>query len=109
MSNKKFSKPAFKKCAIASVLSLSSLATVSAYSETMISGTGTFPPDANFTMKSAGGFAVGTFNDVTGDIGGNTWAVASPSPFFGNIWTAHGGTTFGPGSYTLMLLLALVR
>ena len=55
---------------------------------------------ADFTMKSAAGGTVGSFADVTGNIGGGTWAVASPSPFFGNVWTAHNGTTFGPGSYT---------
>lgn len=52
-----------------------------------------------FTMYSPGGL-VGTFPDVTGDIGSGTWSVASPSTFFGFNWTAHGGTTFGPGTYT---------
>ena len=55
---------------------------------------------ANFTMYSPGGGTPGVFNDVVGDIGGGTWAVASPSPFFGFIWTAHNGTTFGPGTYS---------
>ena len=57
-------------------------------------------PGANFTMLSASGGTVGSFNDVVGSIGGGTWSVASPSHFFGNIWNAHSGTTFGPGSYT---------
>ena len=53
-----------------------------------------------FLMLSPGGGAMGNFTDVTGDIGGGTWSVASPSPFFGFTWTAHSGTTFGPGTYT---------
>ena len=60
----------------------------------------TMHPGANFTMLSASGGTVGSFNDVVGSIGGGTWSVASPSPFFGNIWNAHSGTTFGSGSYT---------
>ena len=57
-------------------------------------------PGAQFLMLGPGGTPVGNFNDVTGDIGGGTWSVASTSPFFGFIWTAHSGTTFGPGTYT---------
>ena len=57
-------------------------------------------PGAQFLMLGPGGTPVGNFNDVTGDIGGGTWSVASTSPFFGFQWTAHDGTTFGPGSYT---------
>lgn len=56
---------------------------------------------ATFTMKSPGGGAVGTFADVTGSIGGGSWSVASTSPFFGFVWTAHDGVTFGPGTYTI--------
>ena len=35
---------------------------------------------------------------VTGSIGDGTWSVASTTPFFGQNWTAHDGTTFGPGT-----------
>ena len=61
---------------------------------------------ATFTMKSPGGGNVGVFSDVTGDItpgdgSGGTWSVASTSPFFGFVWTAHDGVTFGPGTYTI--------
>ena len=55
---------------------------------------------AQFLMLSGGGGTVGNFTDLTGSVGSGAWAVASTSPFFGNIWTAHGGTTFGPGTYT---------
>jgi hypothetical protein len=43
----------------------------------------------------------GNDTDITGSIGGGTWSVASTKPFFKKIWTAHGGTTFGPGTYTI--------
>ena len=80
-----------KKTSIAISLALA-LGSTAVSAATMTAG--------QFAMISSGGGPVGTFNDVTGDIGGGTWSVASPSPFFGNIWTAHSGTTFGPGSYT---------
>jgi len=67
---------------------------------------------ANFTAGTADGFVMmtswgkqantsGNDTDITGAIGGGTWSVASTKPFFKNIWTAHGGTTFGPGTYTI--------
>ncbi|MGD2064406.1 MAG: DUF4215 domain-containing protein, partial [Nitrospirota bacterium] len=56
---------------------------------------------ATFTMRSPTGTTVGTFPDVTGSIGGGAFSVASTSPFFGVNWTAHDGTTFGPGTYTI--------
>ena len=77
------------QCLIASVFVASPLV---AQSATMAS--------AQFLHLSAGGGTVGNFSDVTGSIGGGTWSVASPSPFFGSNWNAHSGTTFGPGSYT---------
>ncbi len=55
---------------------------------------------ATFTMLSGVGGPVGTDTTVTGDIGGGTWSVASTTPFFGLTWTAHSGTTFGPGTYS---------
>ena len=67
---------------------------------------------ADFTAGTTDGFVMMTSygkqantsgNDtvITGSIGGGTWSVASTKPFFKNIWTAHGGTTFGPGTYTI--------
>ena len=54
---------------------------------------------ASFTMLSPTGGLVGAVDTaVTGVIGGGTWNVASPTPFFGVPWTAHSGTTFGPGT-----------
>lgn len=55
---------------------------------------------ATFTMLSPGGGAVGVDTTVNGAIGGGTWSVASTTPFFGLTWTAHSGTTFGPGTYS---------
>jgi len=55
---------------------------------------------ATFTMLSGVGGTVGTDTTVTGAIGGGTWSVASTTPFFGLTWTAHSGTTFGPGTYS---------
>lgn len=56
---------------------------------------------ATFTMLDGSGGYVGGASDVTGNIGGGTWAVSSATPFFGQNWTAHSGTTFGPGTYTI--------
>jgi len=55
---------------------------------------------ATFTMLDSAGSAVGTDTSVTGSIGGGSWSVASTVKFFGKNWTAHGGTTFGPGTYS---------
>ena len=55
---------------------------------------------ATFTMLDATGGGVGVDTTVTGDIGGGTWSVASTTTFFGANWTAHSGTTFGPGTYS---------
>ena len=81
-----------KKSSIAISLALA-LGSSAASAATMNAG-------AQFLMLSATGGTVGNFTDVTGAIGGGTWSVASPTPFFGNVWTAHGGTTFGPGTYS---------
>ena len=59
---------------------------------------------ATFTMYESGGSLVapdGFVNTVTGSIGDDTWSVASASTFFGLLWTAHGGATFGPGTYNI--------
>ena len=61
--------------------------------------TGVFS-SATFTMHSPGGGTPGVDNTVTGSIGGGTWSAVSSTPFFGFVWTAHGGTTFGPGTYS---------
>ena len=80
-----------KKTAIASALALSM---------GMGIAQGAVMTSATFSMFSPGGL-VGAFPDVTGSIGGGAWSVASTSTFFGFNWTAHNGTTFGPGSYTI--------
>ena len=38
---------------------------------------------------------------VTGSIGGGVWSVSSAVTFLGSSWTTHGGTTFGPGTYSI--------
>lgn len=81
-----------KKTAIASALALG-LGFGAAQAAPMTSAT--------FTMLDGTGGTVGVDTTVTGDIGGGTWAVASTTPFFGQQWTAHSGTTFGPGTYTI--------
>ena len=55
---------------------------------------------ASFVMNTATGGVMNTDTAVTGSIGGGTWAVASTNLFFGGLWTAHSGTTFGPGTYS---------
>ena len=55
---------------------------------------------ATFTMLDSTGGTVGVDTTVTGGIGGGTWSVASTTTFFGALWTAHSGTTFGPGTYS---------
>jgi cysteine-rich repeat protein len=57
-----------------------------------------------FVMLSSYGKQVnpaGNDTTITGTIGGGTWSVASTKPFFKAVWTAHDGTTFGPGTYTI--------
>ena len=81
-----------KKTAIASAMALS-LGMGAAQAATMTSAT--------FTMFDPTGATVGVDTTVTGSIGGGTFSVASTTPFFGLTWTAHGGTTFGPGTYTI--------
>ena len=81
-----------KKTALASALALT-LGSGIASAATMSSAT--------FTMYSGGGGVVGIDTTVTGSIGGGTFSVASTTPFFGLTWTAHSGTTFGPGTYTI--------
>ena len=78
-----------KKTLLAIALA-SSVGTVSAASMT----------SATFTMLDGTGGGVGVDTSVTGSIGGGTWSVASTTAFFGQNWTAHSGTTFGPGTYS---------
>ena len=82
-----------KKTAIASAIVLCCLGSSAAYSATMSSAT--------FTMLDGTGGQVGLDTSVTGAIGGGTWTVGSTTPFFGQLWNAHDGTTFGPGTYTI--------
>ena len=84
--------PFTKRCSLIGAAIALSLGTTTAGAATMSSAT--------FTMLSAGGGTVGTDTTVTGSIGGGTFSVASTTPFFGLIWTAHSGTTFGPGTYS---------
>ena len=82
-----------KKSVIASALALSmGFGAAQAASSAMTSAT--------FTMLDGGGGGVGLDTTVTGSIGDGTWTVASTTPFFGVVWDAHDGTTFGPGTYT---------
>ncbi|MCW8923409.1 MAG: VPLPA-CTERM sorting domain-containing protein [Gammaproteobacteria bacterium] len=55
---------------------------------------------ATFDMYDGTGALINVDTVVTGNIGGGAWDVASTQTFFGSIWTAHSGTTFGPGTYT---------
>ncbi|MCW8830515.1 MAG: Ig-like domain-containing protein, partial [Gammaproteobacteria bacterium] len=92
MLNEKISKPVLKKCAIASLLSLASLSASAAETMTyadfyMYDGTGNLLPGSPDTT-------------VAGTVGDGAWSVASTTTFFGSIWTAHSGTTFGPGTYS---------
>ena len=79
------------KSSIALSLALA-LGTSVAGAATMTSGT--------FTMMDGTGATINTDTAVTGDIGAGAWSVSSTNTFFGAIWTAHSGTTFGPGTYT---------
>ena len=83
-----------KKSAIAVslVLALGS-ASASAATATMTSAT--------FDMYDPTGTLMNVDATVTGSIGDGAWAVASNALFFGLNWTAHSGTTFGPGTYTI--------
>ena len=56
---------------------------------------------ASFDMFTPSGGPFPADTAVTGSIGGGTWSVASTNPFFGVAWSAHDGTTFGPGTYTI--------
>ncbi len=53
-----------------------------------------------FTMYDSTGGLFHIDTDVTGSIGDGAWAVSSTNTFFGLLWTAHSGTTFGPGTYS---------
>ena len=59
------------------------------------------PASGTFNMYDPTGALMNVDTDVTGSIGGGTWSVASTNTFFGLNWTAHSGTTFGPGTYTI--------
>ena len=80
-----------KKSRIALSLALA-LGTSVASAATMTSGT--------FDMYTGTGNLMNSDPAITGDIGGGTWSVASTNVFFGGLWTAHSGTTFGPGTYS---------
>lgn len=83
-----------KKTVIASALALSmGFGAAQAATATMTSAT--------FTMLDGGGGQVGLDTTVTGSIGDGVWSVASTTPFFGVVWNAHDGTTFGPGTYQI--------
>ena len=64
----------------------------SAVTATMTSGT--------FDMYTGTGNLMNSDAAITGSIGDGTWSVASTNVFFGGLWTAHSGTTFGPGTYS---------
>ena len=88
-----------KKTALATAMALSMGMGISATVQAAPTGT---MSSATFTMYSATGGFIGTPDtSVTGSIGGGSWSVASTTTFFGSIWTAHSGTTFGPGTYTI--------
>lgn len=55
-----------------------------------------------FTMYDGSGGVVGVDSTVTGfyDQAAMTFGVSSTTPFFGQQWTASGGTLYAPGSYT---------
>lgn len=57
---------------------------------------------AVFQMYDPSGAAMpaDTAVTMTYDTVAMTWGVSSPTPFFGLLWTASGGTLFGPGTYT---------
>ena len=80
-----------KKSRIALSLALA-LGSSAASAATMTSGTFDMydPTNSLFNVDTA----------VTGAIGAGTFSVASTNLFFGQLWTAHSGTTFGPGTYT---------
>ena len=82
-----------KKTAIASALILG--LGVSAAQAVSMTG-------ATFDMATPGGNFFAPDTAVTGSIGGGTWSVASTAPFFGVVWTAHDGTTYGPGTYDVL-------
>lgn len=58
---------------------------------------------ANFSMYDSMGGVTGIFDDVSGwvDYDAMTFGVSSASPFFGQLWTASGGTLYNPGTYTV--------
>ena len=81
-----------KKTLLAIALT-TSVGAVNAATQTML-------PGASFTMYDGTGGLVGLDTAVTGSIGDGAFAVASTNTFFGGLWTAHNGTTFGPGTYS---------
>ena len=84
-----------KKTVLAAAMTMAMGTGVSMAAPTAVTGT--------FNMRSPGGNLIGSFPDVTGtfDSIAGTWAVASPSPFFGVNWTAHDGVLLAPGHYTI--------
>ena len=80
-----------KKTLLAIALA-TAVGTASAATATMTSAT--------FTMLDGTGGGVGLDTAVVGSIGDGAWAVSSTNLFFGQLWTAHSGTTFGPGTYS---------
>ena len=83
-----------KKSRIALSLALA-LGTTVATADTMTSGV--------FDMYNIAGGLMNSDATITGsiDTGAGTWAVASAATFFGALWSAHNGTTFGPGTYNI--------
>jgi len=80
-----------KKSLLASALLLASIGTAQAAA---INST-------EFVMLDPTNAYVGGATDITGDIGATTWSVASATPFFGLLWTAHSDTILGEGSYSI--------
>ena len=64
---------------------------------------GTANAGITFTMRDNTGGLVGTDTTVTGgfNVTDGTFNVASTTPFFGTIWTAHDGVLLHPGTYSI--------
>ena len=64
---------------------------------------GTANAGITFTMRDKTGGLVGADTTVTGgfNVTDGTFNVASTTPFFGSIWTAHDGVLLHPGTYSI--------
>jgi hypothetical protein len=78
----------------------------------MLANEGEAAPTAPFSAGTTDGFVLlslyggqgnsdGNDTTITGSIGGGAWAVASTKPSLNETWTAHGGISFGRGTYTI--------